>query len=937
MDLSKTVNLPYTEFEMKANLPLNEPNIIEFWKENRIYYKALNKNKNNNKVFILHDGPPYSNGKIHLGHALNKILKDIIVKYKTLKGYYSPFIPGWDTHGLPNEKAAIDTFKIDRKKVSPIYIREKSKEIAVNYSEIQKEQFIRLGVFADWENPYLTLNPSYESIIVKSFGELYQNGYIYRDLKPVYWCYECETSLAEAEIEYKNKISPSIVVAFKLLNQEFLNKYNLNEAYILIWTTTPWTLPANVALAFKPDSSYVIINYNNNNYIISKEALFNSWQLEFIRKGEYKILFEFNSNELNNLKAKHPFIDRESILLPADYVDISDGSGIVHTAPGHGLEDYLTGKKYNLPILSPIDSEGKFTDEIDSLKSIHVNQANNIIIDIIEKNRLLLNKGNYEHSYPHCWRCKNPVIFRATYQWFLDVQKMKDKLVKEVNQVKWYPEWGLIRMLNMLENRPDWCLSRQRVWGVPIPVLYCNNCKKPNVNKVLVDHIAEIISKEGSDSWFKNDSNYFKPNGYKCMYCSYEDFSKEEDIFDVWYESAVSHLSVLYNNLKFHPSDLYLEGADQYRGWFQVSLITSVGVLDRAPYKAVLTHGWVLDEFGRAMHKSLGNVIDPMEIVEEYGADILRLFFATTEYTNDIKISKKTLATIVEIYKKIRNTIRFILGNLYDFDINAFDLNIDNLLLLEKYILFRFKELLNEIEGFMEKFEFHRYVNEIYDFIVHDLSSLYLDIKKDVLYTYAKDSFERRSTQLVLYHILKSLLIILFPILSFTCEQAYKHLKYTDSISCYLESFPDFNNINFNLDEINNVKNIINLYKSSLPIFEVLKNQGNFKTLNETILKIYSNDNSLLDYFQNNFKLIKEIFRVADIELSNSYNFANLKDKQITFSIGDKNYTLFIDFIKSNYLKCERCWNYFKELKQIENHKVCNRCLDVLKNVGIVI
>ncbi len=937
MDLSKTVNLPYTEFEMKANLPLNEPNIIEFWKENRIYYKALNKNKNNNKIFILHDGPPYSNGKIHLGHALNKILKDIIVKYKTLKGYYSPFIPGWDTHGLPNEKAAIDTFKIDRKKASPVYIREKSKEIAVNYSEIQKEQFIRLGVFADWENPYLTLNPSYEAIIVKSFGELYENGYIYRDLKPVYWCYECETSLAEAEIEYKNKISPSIVVAFKLLSQEFIEKYNLNEVYILIWTTTPWTLPSNVALAFKPDSHYIIINYNNNNYIVSKEALFNSWQLEFIRKGEYKILFEFNSNELNSLKAKHPFINRESILLPADYVDISDGTGIVHTAPGHGLEDYLTGKKYNLPILSPIDSEGKFTNEIEFLNSIHVNQANNIIIDIIEKNGLLLDKGSYEHSYPHCWRCKNPVIFRATYQWFLDVQKMKDKLVKEVNQVKWYPEWGLIRMLNMLENRPDWCLSRQRVWGVPIPVLYCNNCKKPNVNKELVNHIAEIISKEGSDSWFKNDSKYFKPNEYKCMYCSNQDFSKEEDIFDVWYESAVSHLSVLHNNLKVHPSDLYLEGADQYRGWFQVSLITSVGVLGKAPYKSVLTHGWVLDEFGRAMHKSLGNVIDPMEIVEEYGADILRLFFATTEYTNDIKMSKKTLNTIVEVYKKIRNTIRFILGNLHDFDINSFNFNIDSLLPLEKYILFKFKELLNEIEEFIEKFEFHRYVNTIYDFVVHDLSSLYLDIKKDVLYTYHKDSFERRSTQLVLYHILKALLIILFPVLSFTCEQAYKHLKYTDSISCYLESFPDFNNLNFNLDEINNVKNIINLYKSSLPIFEFLKNQGNFKTINETILKIYINDDSLIDYFQNNSKLIKEIFRVADIEISNSYNPSNLKDKQINLNIGNKNFTLFIDFTKSNYLKCDRCWNYFKELKPIENHKVCNRCFEVLKNVGIVI
>lgn len=937
MDLSKTVNLPYTDFEMKANLPINEPNIIEFWKENRIYYKALNKNKSNNKVFILHDGPPYSNGKIHLGHTLNKILKDIIVKYKTLKGYYCPFIPGWDTHGLPNEKAAIDNFKIDRKKALPTYIREKSKEIAINYSEIQKEQFIRLGVFADWDNPYLTLNPSYEATIIKSFWDLYENGYIYRDLKPVYWCYDCETSLAEAEIEYKNKVSPSIIVEFKLLNQEFINKYNLDNIYVLIWTTTPWTLPANVALAFKPNSNYIIFNYNNKNYITSKESLFNSWQLEFIRKSKYQIIAEFNSNELENLKTKHPFLDRESILLPADYVDTSDGTGIVHTAPGHGLEDYLTGKKYNLPILSPIDSEGKFTNEIEFLKSIHINQANDIIIQTIEEKGLLLNKGSYEHSYPHCWRCKNPVIFRATYQWFLDVQKMKEKLIYEVNNVKWYPEWGLIRMLNMLENRPDWCLSRQRVWGVPIPVLYCKKCQKPNITKELVYHIANIISSEGSDSWFKNNSEYFKPKGYKCIYCENEDFEKEKDIFDVWYESAVSHINVLYTNLNIHPADLYLEGADQYRGWFQVSLITSVGIFNKAPYKSVLTHGWVLDQLGRAMHKSLGNVIDPMEIVEEYGADILRLFFATTEYTNDIKMSKKTINTIIEIYKKIRNTIRFILGNLYDLDINSLEIKLNNLPTFEKYILYKFNELLKEIDSFMEKFEFHRYLNSIYDFIVHDLSSLYLDIRKDVLYTYDKNSFERRSTQFVLYNILKSLLIILFPILSFTCEQAYKHLKYNNSISCYLEDYPDFSSFDFNLEEINNTQNIINLYKLSLPIFEELKNQGNFKTINETILKIYTDNNSLLNYLQTNFKLIKEIFRVADIEFINTNNFNNIYNKQINININNKNLSLYIDFIKSNYLKCERCWNYFKELKQIENHKVCNRCFEILKNIGITI
>ncbi len=928
MDLSKTVNLPKTDFPMKANLPITEPDIVDFWKENRIYNKVLMKNQGG-KPKVLHDGPPYSNGKIHLGHSLNKILKDIIVKYWNLKGYYSPFIPGWDTHGLPNEKAAITTYNIDRKKVSDLYIREKSKEIAVYYSEIQAEQFRRLGVLADWDNPYLTLNPSYEAAIIRAFGNLAKNGYIYRELKPVYWCYECETSLADAEIEYKEKNSPSIVVRFKL-NQVF---EGFNEIYVLIWTTTPWTLPANVAIAYKPNSPYLIIQYKDKNYIVAKEAYFLAEQLKFLREGSLadksKILLEFSSDKLYNLTCRHPFLQRDSILVPADYVDLNNGTGLVHTAPGHGYEDYLTGKKYSLPILSPVDNEGKFTDEVDSLmiydislKGLNVHKADSVIVDLLEKNGDLLYKDSVLHSYPHCWRCHNPVIFRATHQWFLNVEKMRNKLISAVDNVEWYPMWGSDRMKKMIENRPDWCLSRQRVWGVFIPVLYCKKCNNPIVDEEIIENIANIVEREGSDVWWKKNAKYFINKDLVCNKCGCKEFEKEKDIFDVWFESAVSHFAVLYGKLS-HPCELYLEGADQYRGWFQVSLITSMGILDYPPYKKVLTHGWVLDHEGRAMHKSLGNVIDPMEIVEEYGADILRLYFATSDYTNDIKMSKSTLGVIVEMYKKIRNTIRFMLGSVSDFDVNSNQFEFDNLPDLEKYLLYKHNELMLKVDKSIENFEFHRYVYDIYDYIVHDLSSFYLDIRKDVLYTFERDSFERRATQFVIFTVLKDLLIMLFPVLSFTCEQAWKYIPInnTSTVSCYLQSWPTYKK----LEKLVYYEKLVSFYKESLHIFEKYKNSSIVKNTNESILKIYTSKSS--QFFEDYKHLIKEMFRVADVKIFNT-------DKQNLDYVNFDGNNVYIEFEKSNYHKCNRCWNYYPELKD-DTLKVCHRCYEVLQKMGM--
>ncbi|MFN3995934.1 MAG: class I tRNA ligase family protein, partial [bacterium] len=566
----------------------------------------------------------------------------------------------------------------------------------------------------------------------------------------------------------------------------------------------------------------------------------NSEQLKFLREDS-EILVEFLSDELQGLKTKHPFIERESVLVAGDHVSLDNGTGLVHTAPGHGYEDYLVGKKYGLPIISPVDQEGKFTAEVPFVQNVHIDEANKIIMDLLAEKEYLLNKGEIVHSYPHCWRCHNPVIFRATYQWFLDVEKMKDNLIDSVDKVEWYPFWGEQRMKKMLENRPDWCLSRQRVWGVFIPVLYCKNCGEPILDYDIIENIASIVEKEGSDVWWKKNAKYFINKDLACPKCGNKEFEKEKDIFDVWFESAVSHFSVLYGKLE-HPCELYLEGADQYRGWFQVSLITSVGILGYAPYRKVLTHGWVLDHEGRAMHKSLGNVIDPMEIVEEYGADILRLYFASSEYTNDIRMSYNTLNVVVEMYKKIRNTIRFMLGSISDFSIDDYKDSglavIEKLPALERYVLYQHNELIKKVEEYFEKFEFHRYVYEVYEYIVHILSSFYLDIRKDVLYTYDRDSFERRSCQFVIFNILRDLLVMLFPVLSFTCEQAWRYIPIhnVSSLSCYLQSWPKYQSV----EKPTDYEKIVNFYKSVMPIFERFKNTGAVRTLNESVLNIYT-------------------------------------------------------------------------------------------------
>jgi isoleucyl-tRNA synthetase len=798
MDYSKTLNLPQTSLPMKASLPIKEPQILEFWEKNQIYH-LVQKKTANKSARILHDGPPYSNGKIHLGQAFNKILKDIVVKFWNMTGFHSPYVPGWDTHGLPNELEAIKTFKLDRRSIHPVELRKKCRESSLHYVEIQKKQFQRLGIQGEWEKPYLTLDHSYEAAIIEAFGMMSEKGYIYRGKKPVYWCTACETSLAEAEIEYQEKESPSIFVKFPIKSSDLLKDLKISQnskIYVLIWTTTPWTLPGNVAVALHPEETYCLAASSDGEVYLLAEK-----RLESVSKAAgvtlTKICDGFSgSAAASNTVCRHPFLDRDSVLITQSYVTMEDGTGCVHTAPGHGAEDFEASKEFHLPVLVPVDAHGVLTEEAGLFKGLFIQDANEKIVEHLRETRLLLHSSKISHSYPHCWRCRKPVIFRATEQWFVGVdhRDLRKKSIAACKEIKWYPGWGETRMRASLEQRPDWCISRQRVWGVPLPVFYCLSCDKPIVTKETVESVKRHFLEEGADSWFSKTAAELLPVGYLCPFCqSQKGFRKENDIFDVWFESGVSHLAVLENHPSLSwPSHLYLEGPDQYRGWFQVSLLSSMAVKEIPPYQQVLTHGWTLDLEGRAMHKSIGNVIDPMDILKEYGADILRLFFASVEFKNDVRIGEKVLKDVAESYRKIRNTCRFLLANLYDFHPEHNSVSYIHLKEIDQWALSRLYDLIEETKKFYENYDFHLVYYRVLNFCVQDLSSVYLDLLKDRLYTFRPDSEERRSAQTVLYRILMTLICILSPILSFTTEEIWQNLPvaFKDHISVLLLEWP---------------------------------------------------------------------------------------------------------------------------------------------------
>ncbi len=737
MDYSKTVNLPQTNFQMKANLPAREPVFQKEWDDKKIYHKMREKNSGR-PVFVLHDGPPYANGHIHLGTSLNKILKDIIIKHKAMSGFDAPYTPGWDCHGLPIEQQCLKDMKLDKHKVERVAFRKQAAAFAKKFIDIQRNEFKRLGVLGDWEKPYLTLDPKYEGAIAGVFGRLAKEGYIFRQKKPVYWCPTCETALADAEVEYANHISHSVYVKFKVVSSPVkLEK----DTSVLIWTTTPWTLPANVALAFHPESDYVNAELKGSDG--SRELLVLSKKLlpvvaEKIGASEYKILSGFGGKDLEGIICKNPLVERESKGVLADYVTLEDGTGVVHIAPGHGQEDYAVGLKYKLDIISPVNDRGIFTDEVPEFKGHKVFAANPLIVEKLKGLGALLFDEKFEHSYPHCWRCKKAVIFRATPQWFMSVEhnNLRARLLEAAGKVSWVPAYGQNRMTGMLETRPDWCLSRQRLWGVPIPIFYCTECGEPVVDDKIISHIASLFSEKGADIWFeKTAEELLAGHNPQCSKCSGKTFRKEEDILDVWFDSGVSSEAVLasgnFDSLRL-PADMYLEGSDQHRGWFQTSLMPAVALRGQAPYKTVLTHGFVVDGEGKKMSKSVGNVILPGEIIEKYGADILRLWVSTSDYREDIRISQEILKGLIDSYRKIRNTLRFLMGNIYGLN-DQTRLPLAQMRQIDRFALSRLQDLIKEVSAAYETYEFHKAAGSINNFCTVFLSGFFLDALKDAL------------------------------------------------------------------------------------------------------------------------------------------------------------------------------------------------------------
>ncbi|MCF8010602.1 MAG: isoleucine--tRNA ligase [Clostridiales bacterium] len=926
MDYSNTLNLPKTKFPMRGNLPQKEPEIINYWKEKDIYHKVKGKNSGKKK-FILHDGPPYANGHIHLGHTLNKVLKDIIVKYYSMAGYDAPYVPGWDTHGLPIEQQAIKNLKINRHETDVVEFRNYCKDYAMKFVDIQREEFERLGIRGDWENYYLTLMPNYESRQIGVFGEMAQRNYIYKGLKPVYWCANCETALAEAEVEYNNKKSPSIYVKFEVKKgNDLLPEDN---SFVVIWTTTPWTLVANMAVSVHPDFQYVLVEVDEGDYYVLAKELME----QFIEETglQIKVIKEFTGREMNGVICSNPLMDRDSIVILGEHVTLEAGTGCVHTAPGHGHEDYLVGLEYNLHILSPVDSKGKFTDEGGKYAGQHYTDANKSIINDLYENSSLIKKQNITHQYPHCWRCKKPVFFRATEQWFASIEGFRQQALDAIRNVNWYPAWGEDRIYNMVANRGDWCVSRQRTWGVPIPIFYCNRCNKEIINNNTIAYLQKVFKEYGSDAWFSWDVKDLIPEGLSCPDCGSTEFVKETDIMDVWFDSGSSHLGVLdeekWPDLCW-PADLYLEGSDQHRGWFNSSLSTSVAVTGKPPYKSVLTHGFVVDEDGRKMSKSMGNVIDPLKVIKQRGADILRLWVTSADYRGDLAVSQDILKQISETYRKIRNTVRFMLGNINDFDPSKHLVLGSELREIDRWAMLELNTLIERVQKAYESYEFHVIYHSIHNFCTVDMSARYLDIVKDTLYCQHADSYERRSVQTVLYNVLHALVRMLAPVLTFTSEEIWSHIPRVNGEpeSVQMTNMPEVeeNLVDPELEEkwhdLLQVRSVVN---GALEIARKDKMIGN--SLEAAVTLHLSNEmyNFLAPLRQD----LAGIFIVSTVQLTMDYapqgafSFDELPDVNIVIN-------------KAEGEKCQRCWNYQVDVGTDEEYPgVCPRCASVLRKM----
>ncbi|MBI4684660.1 MAG: isoleucine--tRNA ligase [Nitrospirae bacterium] len=925
-DYKNTLNLPQTDFPMKANLAQKEPAMLKFWEENRIYAQIQEKNKGS-KDYILHDGPPYANGHIHIGHALNKILKDIIVKFKSMQGFYSPYVPGWDCHGLPIELQVDKNLGEKKEKIDALEKRRLCREYADKFVDIQREEFKRLGVFGDWTSPYLTMSYKYEGAIVREFLEFVRKGYVYKGKKPVHWCPSCITALAEAEVEYNDKESPSIFVKFRVKNPKGkLIPDPVKGAYFVIWTTTPWTLPANLALAVHPNFVYQLIKTPEGEVIVAQDLIENFIEKMGYKKNDFTITEgAWAGVELEGIICSHPWIDREIAVVLGEHVTLEQGTGVVHTAPGHGEDDYKTGLKYGLDIYAPVDDKGKFTKAVPEFEGQFVFKANFAIIEILKNKNALMQEEKVTHSYPHCWRCKKPVIFRATEQWFISVEHnaLRKKCLEEIDKVNWVPKWGRDRIYNMVSNRPDWCISRQRTWGVPIMLIRCSDCDDFVRDESVLAAIIKSVAEKGADIWFIKTADEFLPQGYRCKKCNSASFSKEMDILDVWFDSGVSHTAVMENDSRLSwPADMYLEGSDQHRGWFQSSLLASVGTKGSSSYRTVLTHGFVVDGSGKKMSKSLGNVIAPQEVINANGAEILRLWVSAEDYRDDIRISKEILDRLTEAYRKIRNTARFLLGNLHNFDGRD---HTGDLIEIDRWAMSRLQQLTLKITSAYENFDFHEVYHLLHNFCVVDMSSFYLDILKDRLYTFKTDSKERRAAQWVLHNILLTMTKLMAPIISFTAEEIWGFISGNKEESIFLSSFPRAAErfLNPELEEkwsgLITIRNEVN---KALEIKRQSKFIGNSLAA-KIILYLPENEFTLLkdykEFLSTLFIVSNAEIRLASEKIDGAYESEEIKGIHIVVEKAEGN-------------KCERCWNWSISVgSHADEPEVCERCYNVIK------
>ena len=919
MEYKDTLNLPVTNFPMKANLNQREPEMLAKWQENGLY-EQMETAGSGKPLYVLHDGPPYANGHIHIGHALNKILKDFVLKVKRMQGFHAPYVPGWDCHGLPIELQVEKNLGSKKSQVSKLEMRKLCREYAAKFVDIQKEEFKRLGIQGDWEKPYLTMKYEYEGLTAAELAKFAHNNGLYRGRKPVHWCSSCVTALAEAEVEYADHTSPSIYVRFLIKDDlsAAIPALAGKQAYVVIWTTTPWTIPANLAVALHPEFDYVALETEKGVLIVA-EGLKESFLAATGLSGE--VIATFSATLLERKNCQHPFYARDSVILLGEHVTLEAGTGCVHTAPGHGQEDYELGLKEGLEIYNPVDNHGKYISTLEFFGGQQVFAANQSVIDKLTEVGALLQTSKISHSYPHCWRCKKPIIFRATEQWFISMKAndLRGKALAAIDQVQWIPKWGRERIHGMIENRPDWCVSRQRSWGVPITAFSCTACGEYVADGKLMDHVAGLFKEHSSDVWFDWSAEQLLPAGTVCPKCGAAAFEKENDILDVWFDSGVSHAAVLEANPKLSsPADLYLEGSDQHRGWFHSSLLESVGTRDRAPYKSVLTHGFVLDGKGYKMSKSLGNVVAPEDVIKKFGADVLRLWCSAQDYRDDTRISEEILTRVSEAYRRIRNTCRYILGSISDFDPASHAVNPAEMPEIDRWALHQLEMLKERVLNAYQEFAFHVIYQDVNAFCTVEMSSFYLDILKDRMYTSKADSLSRRSAQTVLHEILDTLLRLLAPVLSFTADEAWQHMPARKEQSVHLTAFPvlhpEWKNESL-VDRWNRIMQVRADVSKALELARAAKTIGHSLDAAVTI----SAPAELLEFLREYEAELQSIFIVSKVTLvaaisGDCWSSENIAGLQVQVAAAPG-------------VKCERCWCYSEELgSHAEHPAICPKC-----------